>query len=227
MICSLWKIEFVTASATYVLLDHVDMVESEPEFPWDQQSAVTAPIFQKYSSSAPLGGVAASSSWTRIRTVNRPRSTALLDSIQFPWGVTGYLRFTIAGGAAFVFLRSCIKGISPSYEIAPNFLLQAYTAELGPPSLPEFSSSALLHATRAVSTAGDIFAPTISGGASPYAAAIFEGALPAGYALTTSGVGCGKITGTPTTPGVYSWTVALSDARGARILYDQTITITP
>jgi len=226
MICSLWKIEFVTASATYVLLDHVDMVESEPEFPWEQQTAVSAPIFQKFTSSMPLGGAGATTSWTRIRSaVPRPRTTAMKDALNFPWGVTGYLRVTISGGGAFVFLRSAIKGISPSYEIAPNYLLQAYTAELGPPEQPVFSTSALLHATRSIGTTGDIFAPTISGGLAAYGAAISEGALPPGYTLTTSGAGCGKITGTPTTAGVYAWTVALTDARGAKELYDHTITI--
>jgi len=227
MICSLWKIEFVTASSTLLLLDHGDNIEVDPEFTAEQATAVSSPIFQGFASSAPLGGTVQTCSWTRIRTVARPRTTALMESINFPWKVTGYMRVTIDGGGAVVYLRSAVKGISPSYELAPNYLLQSYTAELGPPSMPVFSSSALLHATRAVSTAGDIFAPTISGGASPYAASIFAGALPAGYALTTSGAGCGKITGTPTTPGVYSWTVALSDARGARILYDQTITISP
>lgn len=227
MICSLWKIEFVTAPATYVLLDHVDNVASDPEFPWEQGTAVTAPIFQKFAASYPLGGVKPTATWTRIREVKRPRTVALSEANSFPWGVTGYLRITINGGGAFVYLKSAIKGASPSYELATNYLLQAFKAELGPPSNPAFSTPGLLHATRTVSTAGDIYAPTIAGGLAAYACAVFEGTLPPGYTLTTSGANCGKITGTPTTAGFYEWTLALTDSRGARTLYDQSITINP
>jgi hypothetical protein len=227
MIKSLWKVEFVTASATYVLLDHGDLISEELMIGGQQATAVSAPIFQKFSSSLALGGVAPQCSWTRIREVLRPRYVATRDFNAFPWGVTGYLRFSIDGGGAFVYLRSSIKGLSPSYNLPHNYLLQAYTAELGPADNPAFSTAALLYTTRAVGAAGDIYAPTISGGLAAYGAAILDGALPAGYALTASGANCGRITGTPTTAGTYAWTLALTDARGAETLYDHTITITP
>jgi hypothetical protein len=223
MIKSLWKIEFITASATHVLLDDGDYIAEELVIGGQQATAVSAPIFQKFASALPLGGVAPTCAWTRIREVLRPRYVATRDFNAFPWGVTGYLRFTIPAGGAFVYLRSCIKGLSPTYNLPFNYLLQAYTAELGPPDNPAFSYSALLHNTRAIGAAGDIYAPTISGGLAAYTASILDGALPAGYALTASG----RITGTPTTAGNYAWTLALSDARGAQTLYDQAITITP
>lgn len=227
MIKSLWKIEYVTAASTSLLLDHGDMIMEELLIGGQQSTAVSAPIFQKFSSSFPLGGASTTCNWTRIRQVNRPRTTATREYNAFPWGVTGYLRVTILDGDAFVYLRSSIKGISPSYDLPMEYLLQAYSAELGPPDNPAFSTAVLLHATRAIGAAGNIYAPTISGGLAAYGAAIVAGALPAGYVLTASGAECGKITGTPTTAGSYAWTLALTDARGARTLYDHTITITP
>lgn len=227
MIKSLWKIEFVTASGTHLLLDHGDYISEEVKIGGNQSTAVSAPIFQKFASSFPLGGMACTTQWTRIREVTRPRTTATREHNAFPWGVAGYVRVSILEGDAFVYLRSSIKGISPSYNLPFNYLLQAYSAELGPPDNPIFSADDLLHTSRSVGAAGNIYAPTISGGLAAYSAAIVGGALPAGYSLTTSGAECGKITGTPTTAGVYSWTLALSDARGAKRLYDHTITITP
>jgi uncharacterized protein (DUF433 family) len=61
-----------------------------------------------------------------------------------------------------------------------------------------------------------------SGGQSPYAFSISSGALPAGLTLNT---GTGAITGTPTTPGTYNFTVKVSDANASFASTALTITV--
>lgn len=226
MICSLHRIELVTGSGTFTLLDFDEMTQSEPDFSAEQNTVITWPLLKKYAGSFPLGGVSQSLTWTRIRSVAKPRTQAMRDTISLPWGISGYLRFSVKDGDAFVFLQSSLKGVSPSFEAVPNWLIQAYTAELGEPSMISVGGG-LNYTSQPVGAAATIFSPGVSGGLAPYSAAIVSGALPPGYSLTTSGGSVGQISGTPTTAGFYKWQLAIADSRGSRVALDQEITITP
>jgi len=219
---SIWKIEFVATAATHTFLDFGEISEKEPELDWSQNTLVTAPIFLPFGSSFPLGGAPGGLSWSRIRVVSRPRTTSLTDAALMPWGKTGYLRVSIQGGGVMVYLRSSIKSVTPRYDIIKGWLMQNFSAELGAPSYPTFVAPALSVTTRAVGVAGSILNPTITGGLAAYVVTLFSGALPPGYTVSTAGL----ITGTPTTPGDYAWTLAITDARGAVMLYDYTFTVT-
>jgi hypothetical protein len=219
---SLWKIEFVAAAATHTFLDYADRVEKEPELDLSQNSLVTAPIFLPFASSFPLGGAQGGLSWSRIRELSRPRTTALIEAALMPWGKMGYLRVSILDGGAMVYLRSSIKSATPRYDIQNGWLMQTFTAELGAPSYPTFVVPTLSTTTRAVGVSGTILNPTITGGLASYVVTLATGALPAGYTVSSAGV----ITGTPTTAGSYAWTLAITDARGAVMLYDYTFTVT-
>jgi hypothetical protein len=61
-----------------------------------------------------------------------------------------------------------------------------------------------------------------SGGQSPYAFSISSGALPPGLSMSTS---TGAITGTPTTPGTYNFTVRVTDANASFASTALTITV--
>jgi len=132
------------------------------------------------------------------------------------------LRVSIQSGGVMVYLRSAIKSVIPSWPFTRDRLIQTYTADLGAPSVPMFVNAALDVTTRAVGVAGTIFNPTITGGLAAYTVTLATGALPPGYTVSSAGV----ITGTPTTPGSYSWTLKITDARGAAALYDYTFTVT-
>jgi hypothetical protein len=223
MIRSLWKIDFVTAAATYTLLDYGDDMDGEPEFSHNQNTVVSAPIFLAFASAYPLGGAASQLSWTRIRKIARPRSAGMFEAAVMPWGQTGYLRVAVKNDRAMVYTRSAVTSVVPAPRIPRDQLLQKFSADLGPPSYPLIASPALITTTRAVGVAGNILNPTITGGLSSYVVTVASGALPPGYTLTS---GSGLITGTPTTAGSYAWTLAVTDARGAGNLYDYTFTVT-
>jgi hypothetical protein len=222
MIKSVWKVEFVTAAATHVFLDHGDLMEAEPEFAWTQSTVVSAPIFAPFASAYPLGGAPGQTSWTRIRDAARPDVLALTDAEEMPWGQPGYMRVSLEGEIALVYTRSALKSVVPKYNLLRGRLVQQFTADLGPPSRPKFVAPELIVSTRAVGEAGTILNPTISGGLAAYVVTLHAGALPPGYSLSSAGV----ITGTPTTAGNYAWSVKLADSRGATCLYHYTFTVT-
>jgi hypothetical protein len=72
-----------------------------------------------------------------------------------------------------------------------------------------------------VSYAIGVFA---DGGVSPYRWSVVAGQLPPGLSLTTSP---GRITGTPTTSGTFTFTLRVTDERGQTATRQFSITITP
>jgi hypothetical protein len=63
----------------------------------------------------------------------------------------------------------------------------------------------------------------VSGGVGPYTASIATGALPPGLALSSAPPI--SITGTPTTAGTFTFTIKVSDSRGAQATEQGSITI--
>lgn len=66
-----------------------------------------------------------------------------------------------------------------------------------------------------------------SGGTSPYTFSIVGGALPPGLSLTGSGADAGLISGTPTTAGLFLFTVQVQDDVGATVTITCSIAICP
>jgi uncharacterized protein (TIGR03382 family) len=68
----------------------------------------------------------------------------------------------------------------------------------------------------------------VSGGVPPYAAALLDGALPAGMSLQVDPGGASvSLVGTPTAPGVSGFTVVVSDSRGERGLGHFVLRVNP
>ena len=72
-----------------------------------------------------------------------------------------------------------------------------------------------------VSYATGVFA---DGGVPPYRWSLVAGALPPGLSLTTSP---GRITGTPTTAGTFTFTLRVADSGGQQATRQFSITISP
>jgi len=64
---------------------------------------------------------------------------------------------------------------------------------------------------------------TVSGGTPPYSWALMSGALPPGLSLSSAGV----LSGTPVTPGTYSFTVGVTDSASAFSSHTFTLTVLP
>jgi hypothetical protein len=136
-----------------------------------------------------------------------PPYTLSITSGTLPTGLTftgGLLSGTPAIAGAYTFTVTAVDG-------ATNSGSQAYTVTIrsggtlppitvGPESLP--SPVVGQRVQTSVTAAG--------GDGGPYTLAITAGALPPGLSMTTGGV----ISGTPTTPGSYSFTVTATDASG-------------
>ena len=101
--------------------------------------------------------------------------------------------------------------------------LQAYTIVINAPTCPTIS---LLPPPLPIGTVGIPYSKTItaSGGTGPYTFSMTVGALPTGLSPITSG---GLISGTPTTPGTFTFTVTATDANGCTGLRTYTVTIGP
>jgi pseudomonalisin len=87
----------------------------------------------------------------------------------------------------------------PNPGMAPAAITSVYPIQITTSSLPD--------ATNGVSYSATF---TAIGGVAPYLWTILSGSLPPGLSLSTSGV----ISGTPTTPGVYNFTVQVTDTIG-------------
>ena len=66
--------------------------------------------------------------------------------------------------------------------------------------------------------------PIVSGGTPPYIWAVTVGALPGGLALNSA---TGQISGTPTTAGIFSFTIQVTDFNGATASKPLTLTVNP
>jgi hypothetical protein len=84
-------------------------------------------------------------------------------------------------------------------------------------------------ATLPTGAVGVLYSQTISatGGTAPYAFAMTAGSLPPGLALTSSGTSSALLSGTPTTPGTFTFTITATDANGCTGFRVYTIIINP
>jgi hypothetical protein len=141
MICSLWRIEFVTRSgAVVLLLDYDEKVESEPVFSIQQSAVQTQSIFAAFGSSYALGGAMTEASWTRYRkfgTNHSARTTGLIEQQFHPWGEQGTLKVSIKDGSIWEFLNSTVSSIQASYPLVltGGALMQQYQASCGKQTL--------------------------------------------------------------------------------------------
>jgi hypothetical protein len=140
------------------------------------------------------------------------------QTLTTPSGSTGGNNFTLTGGAlpAGVTLSSggVISG-TPSVGGPFNFTVSVIDNS-GDTGTKNYDLNVIVPiivnpATLPNGTAGTPYNQTVtaSGGTAPYTFAVTAGALPTGLAVNT---GTGAITGTPTTPGPYSFTITATDA---------------
>lgn len=104
-----------------------------------------------------------------------------------------------------------LKGLAID-DVAVYACVSCPVITISPPTLPDGSIGFLYDQL----VAG-------SGGTAPYTFAVTTGTLPSGLTLDTN---TGQITGTPTTPGSYDFTITATDANGCTGTQDYTIVIT-
>jgi hypothetical protein len=108
-------------------------------------------------------------------------------------------------------------------DVAGHTATQAFSIAISPPAPLQFTFPATCcnAGTLAQSYLQNFF---ISGGVGPYSASIAAGALPPGLALSAAPPI--SITGTPTTAGTFTFTVKVTDSRGAQATMEGSITVT-
>ncbi len=101
----------------------------------------------------------------------------------------------------------------------PNQTLQGVTCSIAYGQLSGDQGTATISFPTAVASSlpsvivGDAYAQgTVTGGIGPYTAKVTSGSLPPGLTMATSGADAGQITGTPTTPGTYTFSVQGTDS---------------
>jgi len=150
---------------------------------------------------------------------NGAGGTAYSQTLSATGGVAPY-SFAISGGAlppGLSLTSAGLLGGTPTTSGTFNFTVtatdvngftgsQAYALTISAPAIT------LAPATLPDGTAGSAYAQLLSasGGAAPYAFAVSAGSLPPGLVLAPDG----RLSGTPTTPGTFGFTVTASDANG-------------
>ncbi len=221
-ITSIWKISWIpTSGSTLILLDLGDLTTSEPTRSAQQNNAETGAIFVPDASNIPLGGTSRSFSWNRVRSTSDPRSLAMQDEALFPWGTTGKIRVEVKDGIIINYERSAVLGISPSYVLAPDRLIQAFDARLGKPQFPVFVPGSLTAGVTGAAYSKTV--TTMANIAAGFTVSIIAGTLPTGLTLNGS---TGVISGTPSAAGTYNFTIRIVDGLGARNHSNASITIT-
>lgn len=219
---SLWKITWVPTSGTALtLLDLGDLTTAEPARSAQQNNAETSALFLADANNIPLGGTSRSFSWNRVRSIADPRSKAMEDEALFPWGTTGKIRVEVQDGIIVNYERSAVLGVSPSYQLSPTRLIQAYDARLGKPQFPVFVPGSLTAGVTGAAYSKTV--TTMANIAAGYTVSIIAGTLPTGLTLNAS---TGVISGTPSAAGTYNFTIRIVDGLGARNHSDAFITIT-
>ena len=139
MIKSIWRITFTPltgrrAGEAILLLDFDELMEAEPALPISQGVAESVPLFSPFGHAFALGGAKTTATWTRRREVETmPRSIAMREVYEFPWGHSGRITVWIAGGETWAWDRSALESIEPSYPLQPDKLLlqQKFQARCG------------------------------------------------------------------------------------------------
>ena len=116
MIHSLWKIEFITTSATYLLLDWGETISGEIAPKVAQQSDSTAAIGAAWSKSRAQGGAVTSLSWSTRRDHASHadlRGFCMRHAAAFPSGQEGTLRLSIEDGEVWEILDATLATSEP------------------------------------------------------------------------------------------------------------------
>ena len=153
--------------------------------------------------------------------------TATGGTVPYTWAInTGAL----PPGLALNPVTGQIGG-TPTTAGASNFSIQV-TDGHGHSAIKAFSLS--IAAVLAITSSSPLPAGTVSakysqtlvaaGGTPPYSWALSQGSLPAGLSLTAA---TGQISGTPTTSGVASFTIVVTDSTGATASQQYKLTVNP
>ncbi len=116
MIRSLWNIEFVTTSASHLLLDWGDLISGEISPKVAQQSDQIAPIGAAWSKSRAQGGAVTSLSWSTRRDHASHadlRGFCMRHAAAFPSGQAGTLRLSIQDGEVWEILDTTLATSEP------------------------------------------------------------------------------------------------------------------
>lgn len=101
MVSSVWKLEFVSAAGTLLLLDYGDDLDEELAFDTEQSVGTYKPIGAGWGEASAEGGAMTSLSWTVRRSHASHaalRAFCLRHPALMPYGQTGALRVSIQGG---------------------------------------------------------------------------------------------------------------------------------
>ena len=124
----------------------------------------------------------------------------------------------LSGSGPLVYIKFVVSSNLPFGGVSPLHFLEVSLNEGGVPASPQDGQvtvpAPLTITTTSLSdgTVGVAYSDTLeaTGGVAPYTWAITEGNLPDGLSLDPS---TGKISGTPTTPGTFNFTVQVSDSQ--------------
>ena len=186
-------------------------------------------------SSTPVAGVAVSS--VSIATASLPAAvlgTAYSATITASDGVKPY-SFSLSSGllpAGFTLSPSGVLSGTPSVSGTYSFVIsvtdatalkasRSYSFVIAPAA--GATSVSITTASLASGTSGMPynFAISAANGTAPYSFTVASGSLPAGLILS----GNGTVSGTPTTPGTYTFTVGVVDAAGQRASVTYTLVV--
>ena len=116
MIQSLWKIEFITAGGTFLLLDFGDFVPSEIGPKVGQQVDSFSAIGAGWAKSQPQGAAVTSLAWSTRRnhaSHAELRGFCFRHAASFPTGQAGTLRISIEDGEVWEIADASVAGTEP------------------------------------------------------------------------------------------------------------------
>ncbi len=151
--------------------------------------------------------------FTRNFTSNKANAGYTLALGTLPTGVTLSVTGTLSGtptqNGSFPITVTATVGTVPNTCSGTS---ATYTLVVGCPTIT-IPTPATLNALTC-DTAFVAQTMTASGGATPYSYSVVAGSLPAGLSLAPNGATAGQLSGTPTVPGAFSFTVRATDANG-------------
>lgn len=184
------------------------------------------PVITLSPATLPGGTVATAYSQTIVGSGGTAPYTFAVTSGALPTGLTltpaGVLAGTptTAGTASFTIRGTDANGCFAT--VAYSIVIAAAPAPPG--TCPPITLSP---ATLPNATVGSAWSQTLSasGGTAPYTYGVTAGALPSGVTLTMAGT-LGLLSGTPTAPGTFAFTVRATDANGCFVELPFTLSVT-